>query len=108
MAKNDLQGVLDLLILKTLSQLDSMHGYGIVLHIRRVSDELIIVEEGSLYPALHRLEHQGWIVAEWGVSELGRRARFYKLTLAGKRQLQQETETWGRFAGAIGRVLDMA
>ena len=67
MAKNDLQGALDLLILKTLSQLGSMHGYGIVMHIRRVSDELLIVEEGSLYPALHRMEQNGWVRASWGI-----------------------------------------
>src|SRR3977135_1962601 len=102
-----LQGTLDLLILRTL-QTGSQHGWAISERIQQISQDVLRVNQGSLYPALHRLEHQGWITAEWGVSELGRRARFYKLTLAGKRQLQQETETWGRFAAAIGRVLDMA
>ncbi len=102
-----LQGTLDLLVLRTL-QSGAMHGWAVSERIQQVSQDVLCVNQGSLYPALHRLEHQGWIAAEWGVSELGRRARFYKLTPAGKRQLRQETEAWGRFAGAIGRVLDMA
>ena len=101
------QGTLDLLILKTVA-LSPLHGWAISERIQQVSQDVLCVNQGSLYPALHRLEHQGWIGAEWGVSELGRRARFYKLTAAGKRQLQQETKTWSRFTGAIGRVLDMA
>jgi len=102
-----LQGTLDLLVLRSL-QSGPMHGWAISERIQQVSQDVLCVNQGSLYPALHRLEHQGWIAAEWGISELGRRARFYKLTLAGKRQLQRETETWGRLAAAIGRVLDMA
>ena len=81
MAKNDLQGALDLLILKTLSQLSSMHGYGIVNHIRRVSDELLIVEEGSLYPALHRMEQNGWVRSNWAITDYGRKSKWYSLTL---------------------------
>jgi len=102
-----LQGTLDLLILRTL-QLGAMHGWAISERIQQASEDVLRVNQGSLYPALHRLEHQGWITAEWGVSELGRRARFYRLTAAGKKQLQLETETWARYTGAIGRVLDMA
>ncbi len=102
-----LQGTLDLLILRTL-QLGAMHGWAISERIQQASQDVLRVNQGSLYPALHRLEHQGWIAAEWGVSELGRRARFYTLTTAGKKQLQRETETWARFSGAIAQVLDMA
>src|SRR5262245_9991181 len=102
-----LQGTLDLLILRTL-QLGAMHGWAISERIQQASQDVLRVNQGSLYPALHRLEHQGWIAAEWGVSELGRRARFYILTTAGKKQLQRETETWARFAGAIAQVLDMS
>jgi PadR family transcriptional regulator, regulatory protein PadR len=102
-----LQGTLDLLILRTL-QLGAMHGWAISERIQQASQDVLRVNQGSLYPALHRLEHQGWIAAEWGVSELGRRARFYTLTTAGKKQLQRETEMWARFAGAIAQVLDMA
>ncbi len=101
-----LQGTLDLLILRTL-QSGAMHGWAISELIQHISEDVLRVNQGSLYPALHRLEHQGWITAQWKVSELGRRARFYRLTAAGKKQLQLETETWGRFATAIGRVLDM-
>src|SRR5215471_8502549 len=89
MAKNDLQGSLDLLVLKTLSQLGELHGYGIVLHIQRASDELLRVEEGSLYPALHRMEQSGWIVSRWAMTETNRRAKYYKLTAEGRRQLQE-------------------
>lgn len=102
-----LQGTLDLLILRTLLA-GPRHGWAISERIQQVSQEVLRVNQGSLYPALHRLEHQGWIKAEWGVSELGRRARFYRLTRAGHRQLQRETETWARLAGAIGRVLELA
>src|SRR5260370_9899260 len=87
MARNDLQGTLDLLILKTLSQTRSLHGYGIVLHIQNASDELLQVEEGSLYPALHRMEQSGWLSSEGALSESNRRAKYYKLTLAGPKQL---------------------
>lgn len=89
MAKNDLQGTMDLLVLKTLSQLGSLHGYGIVLHIQRASDELLSVEEGSLYPALHRMEQNGWIASEWALTETNRKAKYYKLTAAGRKQLQE-------------------
>lgn len=89
MAKNDLQGTLDLLVLKTLSQKGELHGYGIVLHIQRASDELLRVEEGSLYPALHRMEQNGWIRAEWALTETGRRAKYYSLTAAGRRQMER-------------------
>ena len=102
-----LQGALDLLILQTLA-LGPNHGWGIQQRIRQVSREALTVSQGSLYPALHRLEHQGWIRADWGISELGRRARFYRLTAAGLKQLERETDTWKRLAGAIGRVLEMA
>jgi PadR family transcriptional regulator, regulatory protein PadR len=89
MAKTDLQGTLDLLVLKTLSQTGELHGYGIVLHIQTASDELLRVEEGSLYPALHRMEQNGWISAEWALTETNRRAKYYKLTAAGRKQLQE-------------------
>jgi PadR family transcriptional regulator PadR len=102
-----LQGTVDLLILRTL-QAGPLHGWAISERIQQISGDVLRVNQGSLYPALHRLEHQGWIKAEWGVSELGRRARFYKLTAAGRKQLELETKTWARMAGAIGRVLEMA
>src|SRR5205814_5364849 len=102
-----LQGTLDLLILRTLLA-GPQHGWAISERIQQISEDVLRVNQGSLYPALHRLEHQGWIKAEWGVSELGRRARFYRLTAAGRKQLAVETETWARMAGAIGRVLEMA
>jgi len=102
-----LQGTVDLLILRTL-QAGPLHGWGISERIQQISEDVLRVNQGSLYPALHRLEHQGWIKAEWGVSELGRRARFYRLTAAGRKQLEVETRTWARMAGAIGRVIEMA
>src|ERR1700677_2450618 len=108
MAKNDLQGALDLLIFKTLSQLGSMHGYGIVMHIERVSDELLNVEEGSLYPALHRMEQSGWIRAEWAVTEAGRTAKYYALTAAGKRQLTAREKNWEQVAKGVEAVLRYA
>jgi transcriptional regulator len=88
MPKNDLQGTLDLLVLKTLAQMVSLHGYGIVLHIQRASDELLRVEEGSLYPALHRMEQCGWIASEWAQTETNRKAKYYKLSVAGRKRLQ--------------------
>jgi transcriptional regulator len=103
-----LQGTLDLLILRTLQSGEALHGWAISERIQLVSQDVLQVNQGSLYPALHRLEHQSWIKAEWGVSELGRRARFYRLTAAGRRQLQQETDDWARLTAAIGRVLEMA
>src|SRR5690348_11240485 len=102
-----LQGTLDLLILRTL-QTGPMHGWAVSERIQQVSQEVLQVNQGSLYPALHRLEHQGWIKAQWGVSELGRRARFYQLTATGRKQLEREADTWARFTAAIGRVLEMA
>ncbi len=99
-----LQGTLDVLILKTLAP-GAMHGWGIAQRIQQLSQDVLEVNQGSLYPALHRLEQKGWIQAEWGSSENNRRARFYTLTWAGRRQLADETEEWQRFAAAVGRVL---
>lgn len=107
-AKTDiLQGTLALLVLKTLAR-GSMHGYGITLHIQRVSSDVLRIEEGSLYPALHRMEQEGWISAEWGVSENNRRARYYQLTPAGRRQLAEEEQSWGRLTQAVASVLQGA
>lgn len=104
--KNDiLQGTLALLVLKTL-QHGPMHGWGITLHIQQVSDEVLRVEEGSLYPALHRMEQDGWISAEWGVSENNRRARYYRLTSAGRKQLANEEKSWRELTGAVALVLN--
>ena len=108
MAKNDLQGTLELLVLKTLSHTGSLHGYGIVLHIQRASDELLRVEEGSLYPALQRLLLQGWVRAEWRSTETNRRARFYTLTVAGRKQLGVEQTQFETMIAAIGRVMQDA
>jgi PadR family transcriptional regulator len=109
MGKNDqLLGTLDLLVLKTLSQIGSMHGYGIVLHIQRVSDDLLRVEEGSLYPALHRIEEAGWITSEWRASENNRRAKYYKLTAKGRKQLARAEESWQRVVRGVGSLLKMA
>jgi PadR family transcriptional regulator, regulatory protein PadR len=103
--KSDLlQGTLDVLILKTISP-GAMHGWGIAQRIQQVSQDVLAVNQGSLYPALHRLEEQGSISAQWGNSENNRRARFYTLTRAGRRQLADETQNWERFAAAVGRVL---
>jgi PadR family transcriptional regulator PadR len=99
-----LQGTLDVLILKTLSP-GAMHGWGISQRIQQVSEDVLRVNQGSLYPALYRLESQGWIKAEWGVSENNRKAKFYELTRAGRRQLADETESWERFSAAVARVL---
>ncbi len=102
-----LQGTLDLLILRTL-QNGPMHGWAVSERIQQLSQDVLRVNQGSLYPAMHRLEHQGWIRAEWGVSELGRRARFYQLTATGRKQLERESKDWKRLAVAIGRVLERA
>jgi PadR family transcriptional regulator len=99
-----LQGTLDMLILKALS-LGPMHGYGIGQRIMQISEDALRVEEGSLYPALYRIERQGWITAEWGVSENNLRAKFYKLTRAGRKQLLIEEENWERLAGAVFKVM---
>src|SRR5438477_2450362 len=102
-----LQGTLDLLILRTL-RLTPMHGWAVAERIQQISQDVLQVNQGSLYPALHRLEHRGWIKAKWGVSELGRRARFYELTAKGQKQLEIETANWARLTGAIGRILESA
>ena len=100
-----LQGTLDMLILKTLTA-GKMHGYAVARRIQRVSKEALVVEEGSLYPALHRMERRGWIEHEWGLSESNRRAKYYRLTAAGRKQLSAEKKQWHRFANAIGFVLN--
>ena len=99
-----LQGTLDLLILKTLSW-GPAHGYAIARWIQQLTGEVLTVGEGSLYPALHRLEARGWVQPDWRISDNNRRAKFYSLTTDGRRQLKAETETWARFVGAIGAVL---
>lgn len=99
------QGTLDVLILKAVSWAP-VHGYAIARWLQQTTDDVLRVEEGSLYPALHRLEARGWIVAEWGLSENNRRAKFYELTTLGRRQLRVEASTWVRFAAAVSRVLD--
>ena len=104
-SKSDLlQGTLDLLVLKTLA-LGAQHGWGISQRIQQVSQDVLQVNQGSLYPALHRLEMQGWIEAEWGLSDANRQAKFYRLTRAGQKQLQIEEENWARMSAAVGRVL---
>jgi PadR family transcriptional regulator, regulatory protein PadR len=102
-----LQGTLDLLILRTL-QTGPMHGWAVSERIQQISLDVLQVNQGSLYPALHRLEHRGWIKAEWGISELGRRARFYQLTAAGRKQLEIETQDWEKLIAAVARVLKEA
>jgi transcriptional regulator len=99
-----LQGTLDLLILKTLA-IGSMHGWGISQRIQQISDDVLRVNQGSLYPALQRLETAGWIESEWGSSENNRQAKFYRLTRTGQRQLRDETEVWQRMAAAVGKIL---
>ncbi|HEY1307012.1 MAG TPA: PadR family transcriptional regulator [Vicinamibacterales bacterium] len=101
-----LQGTLDLLLLKILA-LEPLHGWAISQRLKQVSDDDLQVSDGSLYPALHKLELAGWITAEWKISDLGRRAKFYSLTRAGRRYLEQETGEWRRLASAITRVLDL-
>jgi transcriptional regulator len=102
-----LPGTLDLLILRTL-QTERLHGWAIAERIQQISQDVLQINQGSLYPALHRLEHQGWVHAEWAVSELGRRARYYRLTPAGRRQLAIESDDWARMCTAIDRVMKMA
>ena len=102
-----MQGTLELLILKTLSR-DSMHGYGIAQRIHEAADDLLKIEDGSLYPALYRMEERGWITSEWDVSENNRRAKFYKLTKAGRKQLESESANWDRVSQAISRILQTA
>lgn len=108
MAKNDLQGSLDLLVLKTLSQRVKLHGYGIVQHIQRASEELLEVEEGSIYPALHRMEQSGWIASEWGLTETNRKAKYYKLTRTGQRQLQEAEKSFEQLVRGIRSILRFA
>jgi PadR family transcriptional regulator, regulatory protein PadR len=100
-----LQGTLDVLILKTLA-LEPMHGWGIAQRIQQVSKNVFQIGQGSLYPALHRLEYKGWIQADWGESENNRRAKYYSLTRTGKKQLQAEVESWDRLAAAVALVLE--
>jgi len=99
-----LQGTLDMLILKAVS-LGPLHGYGILLRIQQISKDRLEIQQGSLYPALYRLEHQGWISSEWGESENNRKAKYYRLTAAGKRRLQTEAEKWNRIADVIAGIL---
>ncbi len=107
-AKSDLlQGTLDLLVLKTL-ELQPMHGWGIAQRIQQVSEDVLQVNQGSLYPALHRLEEQGWIRANWAPSENNRQAKYYELTRLGRKQLTDETENWERLSSAVGRILGTA
>jgi PadR family transcriptional regulator, regulatory protein PadR len=107
-ARNDLQGSLDLLILKTISQMREIHGYGIVLHIQRASDELLSVEEGSLYPALHRMEQSGWIRSEWKTTETNRNAKYYRLTTAGQKELEKAEKSFEQLVKGIRAMLRYA
>ena len=100
-----LQGTLDLIVLKTLDAMGPQHGYGIAVRIQQVSEDLLKLNQGTLYPALLRLEQRGWISSKWGVSENNRKAKFYTLTRSGRRQLATETETWERMAAVIQRLL---
>jgi transcriptional regulator len=107
--RNDiLQGTLDLLVLKTLASSGPMHGYALTAHIQRVSADLLRVEEGSLYPALHRMDQDGWVRASWATTEKGRQARFYSITAAGRKQLAAEEESWRRLTTGVARVLRYA
>jgi PadR family transcriptional regulator, regulatory protein PadR len=108
MASNDLQGTLELLVLKTLASTGALHGYGIVQHIQRASDEMLRVEEGSLYPALHRMEQNGWIASEWALTETKRKAKYYKLTVSGRRQLEQAQESFDQLVKGVRAVLRYA
>ena len=100
-----LPGTLDLLVLKTVDSMGPIHGFAIALRIRQVSGELLQLNQGTLYPALLRLEQRGWIASKWGVSENNRRAKYYSLTRAGRKQLEEEAESWGRMSAMINRVL---
>ena len=103
-----LQGTLGLLVLKTLASQPRMHGYAITTHIQQVSADLLRVEEGSLYPALHRMEEHGWLRAEWGITDKGREAKFYSITAKGRKELAAEQESWNRLIEGVGRVLQHA
>ncbi len=104
-ANDRLQGTLDLVVLKTLASRGPMHGYAIGSHVTRISGDVLRLEEGSLYPALHRMAHAGWLRAEWGQSENGRRARYYSITAAGRRQLVEEEKSWASLTDAVAQVL---
>lgn len=108
MARNDLQGSLDLLVLKTLSQKGELHGYGIIQRIQKASDELLSVEDGSLYPALHRMELSGWIRSEWKVTDTNREAKFYRLTVAGQKELQKAEKSFEQLVKGIRAILRYA
>jgi PadR family transcriptional regulator PadR len=108
MARNDLQGSLDLLVLKTLSQRGPLHGYGIVLHIQTASEELLSVEEGSLYPALHRMEQSGWVSSAWALTETKRKAKYYKLTAAGRKELEKAEESFEQLIKGVRAMLRFA
>jgi PadR family transcriptional regulator, regulatory protein PadR len=108
MARNDLQGSLDLLVLKTLAQRNKLHGYGIVLHIQRASDEMLQVEEGSIYPALHRMEQSGWISSEWALTETNRKAKYYRLRSAGRKQLHEAEEGFEQLVKGVRAMLRYA
>jgi PadR family transcriptional regulator PadR len=99
-----LQGTLDVMILKALST-DSMHGYGVAVWLEQCTDNVLQIEEGSLYPALHRMQRKGWLDAEWGLSDNNRRAKYYRITPAGQKHLRQESASWEQFAGAVSTVL---
>jgi PadR family transcriptional regulator, regulatory protein PadR len=99
-----LQGTLDMLVLKAVS-LGPLHGYGVLLRIQQISQDRLEIQQGSLYPALYRLEHEGWIAGEWGHSDNNRRARFYRLTAAGRKRLEAETRKWNEFADLVGEML---
>ena len=103
-----LQGTLDLLVLKSLADIGRMHGFGIALHIHQISNDRLRVEEGSLYPALHRMQQAGWITAEWATTENNRRAKFYRLTPLGRRQLGQEEEHWAELVKGVSAILRYA
>jgi transcriptional regulator len=100
-----LQGTLTMLVLRTLETRGPLHGYGLCAHIHSISDELVQVEEGSLYPALHRMEQDGWISSTWQVTEKGRKAKFYSITARGQKQLADEEENWARLTRGVARVL---
>ena len=101
-----LQGTLDLLVLKTLASRGPMHGYAITLHVEQISENALRLEEGSLYPALHRMTQEGWLSAEWGASDNNRRARYYSITAAGRRQLAVERHSWARLSGAVNLIFE--
>lgn len=103
-----LKGTLDLLVLKVLASQGRMHGFSITLRIEEISDSVLRLEEGSLYPALHRMTQAGWLKSEWGLSDNNRRARYYSITIAGRRQLAEETQEWSQLTEAVARVLSLA